>query len=244
MDNQNIDKDLSIVIPVYNEAGVIESVIRTLHEKVIKKIPNARLIIAEDGSTDGTKEILNNLKKVIPFILISGKERKGYTKAFKDALRTAETKLVFFSDSDGQHDPADIFKLLKEFKDNDIISGCKSIRRDSIHRIIISKAYNLLIYLLFGLKMNDIDSGFKLIKKEVIDNILNDVTSLNYCVMSEFILKAYMKGYKIKEIPITHYPRKSGATTIFTLTKLPLIIIKIIKGLLQIKFAYLKNKCI
>ena len=141
--------------------------------------------------------------------LISGRERKGYTKAFKDALSIAKTELIFFSDSDGQHDPTDVFKWLKEMDENDIVGGYKYPRRDPAYRIAISKIYNFLIYLLFGLKMRDIDSGFKVIKKKVIDSMLSEVTEMKYCVMSEFVLKAYLAGYRIGEVPVRHYPRKS-----------------------------------
>lgn len=229
---------LSIVIPVFNETAVIEGVVRDFYTKVVRDIPGARLIIAEDGSTDGTKEKLNSLSREIPFTLLSGRERKGYTKAFKDALRIAKTELIFFSDSDGQHDPADIFKLLKEMSGHDIVSGYKCPRRDPRHRIIISKFYNLLVWLLFGLKMKDIDSGFKLMKKQVIDNVLDDVVSFQHCVMSEFILKAYLRGYKIKEVPVNHYPRKTGSTSIFHPGRLPFIIVGLVHGLLKIKLSY------
>jgi len=242
MDNRNYTNGFSIILVVYNEAGVIENVIKDFYEEVVKKVPNAKLIIAEDGSTDGTKEILNALNKKIPFVSVSSNERKGYTKAFKDALRIANTELVFFSDSDGQHKPADVFKLLKEINENDIVSGYKFPRRDPIHRVIGSNIYNNLIYLLFGLKIKDIDSGFKLIKKKVIDNVLNEVTIFKYCVMTEFVLKAYFSGYKIKEVPVSHYPRKSSKSTIFTPKKLPLIIISIIKNLLEIKSEWAKRK--
>ena len=84
--------------------------------------------------------------------------------------------------------------------------------------------------------MQDIDSGFKLIRKKVINSVLDDVTDFDYCVMSEFILKAYLAGYRIKEVPVSHYPRESGMTTIFSPTKLPMIIIGLIENLLKIKF--------
>ncbi|MFC1590044.1 glycosyltransferase family 2 protein [Candidatus Omnitrophota bacterium] len=240
--DQYINCDLSIIIPVYNEARVIEKVIRCFYEKVVKKLPSAKLLIAEDGSTDGTKEVLRKLLQEIPFTLISGKERKGYTKAFKDALGIAETKLVFFSDSDGQQDPEDVFKMLSSINDFDIVSGYKSPRRDPFHRVFISWAYNFLIFLVFGIRLKDIDSGFKLIKKEVIDTVLKDVTSMKHCVMSEFILKAHLSGFSIKEIPVKHYPRECGTTSIFSPTKLPGIIISILINLLEIKFRYKKEE--
>lgn len=229
------EKKITVIILVYNEALVIKKVISDFYGKVVKRIPNTEFIISEDGSTDGTKEILQRLNKEIPFTLISEKERKGYTKAFKDALSIAKTELVFFSDSDGQHDPKDIFELLKEIDNSDIVSGYKYPRRDPVYRIIASKVYNFLIYLLFGLKMKDIDSGFKLIKKKVIDNVLNDVTNVKYCVMSEFILRAYLSGYKIKEIPVKHYCRAAGTSSIFSLTKLPAIIFQLIENLVKIR---------
>lgn len=238
----NIQNTLSIIIPVYNEAGVIEKVIDGFYEKVVKKIPGVKFIIAEDGSTDGTREILNRINKKVPFTLIINKERKGYTTAFKDALRIADTELVFFSDSDGQHDPEDIFKLLKEIGSSDIVSGYKSPRRDPVYRAILSKIYNFLFYLLFGLKTRDINSGFKLIKRQVIGVILGQVTTMEYCAMSEFILRAHLAGYKISEVPVTHHRRKSGETSIFGFRKLPFIIARIARDLFKIKLDLLKNQ--
>lgn len=236
----NNEHRLTIVIPVFNEEGVIKEVINDFYNKVLLKILNSELIIAEDGSTDNTKEILKELSKKVPFTLISSPERKGYTRAFKDALKLANSELIFFSDSDGQHDPSDIFKLLKEINDNHIVSGYKINRKDPLYRIFISNLYNFLIYLLFGLKMKDIDSGFKLIKKEVVNSVLKETVILDYCIMSEFILRAYLKGYKIKEVPVSHNFRRSGMTKIFSLSKLPFIVVKIIKGILEIKLAHLK----
>lgn len=243
-DRTSIKKAVSIIIPVFNEAEIIESVVRDFYIKIMQKNPEVEFIIAEDGSTDGTKEILKRLNKEVPFKLVSGKERKGYTRAFKDAVQLANKELVFFSDSDGQHEPNDLFKLLKEIDSNDIVSGYKLKRRDPFHRLLISKVYNFFIFLLFGLKMKDINSGFKLIKKDVIDDVLNDVINLKYCVVSEFILKSYLAGYKIKEVPIDHYPRKSGATVVFNPAKLPFIVFEMIKDILRMKVIFLtvKNK--
>ena len=238
----NNKDSLSIVIPVYNEIYVIKNVIRDFYEKVVEDNSGVKLIVLEDGSNDGTKEALNKLSKKIPFILISGKDRKGYTRAFKEALDIAKTKWVFFSDSDGQHNPEDIFKLIKETDNNDIIGGYKLPRRDPGYRIAMSKVYNFLIYLLFGFKVKDINSGFKLIKKEVIDNVLKDTTDFKHCVMSEFMLKAYLLGYKIKEVPVEHYARKFGTTNIFSPMKLPRIVGGIINNLFKLKFEYLRIK--
>lgn len=228
---------IGIVIPVYNEAAVIERVIRDFYEKVVRKIPGTTLTVAEDGSTDGTKEILAGLNKEIPFTLISAAARKGYTAAFKNALGAIAADWVFFSDSDGQHEPADLFKLLTEIDTNDIVSGYKQTRHDPLYRLVISKAYNLLIRALFRLKLKDIDSGFKLIKKSVIVAVLPEVGKFRHCVMSEFILRAHIKGYRVKEVAVIHYPRASGESAIFSPAKLPHIVWGLLKNLLELRFS-------
>jgi len=207
------DKKISVIIPVYNEAGVIEHVVRDFYEKVISKIPQAQFIVAEDGSTDGTKEILDRLKKELPLALVSSEKRKGY-----------------------------ISSLLQKIHDYDIVSGYKCPRRDRLHRIIISKGYNFIVWLLFGLHTKDIDSGFKLIKKKVIDDILKEPLCFDYCAMSEFILKAHLSGYRVTEVPVSHHPRQSGSTAIFTPGKLPGIMVGLVRKLLELKFKYPKKE--
>ncbi len=244
MDNQEKPKkaDFSLIMPVYNEAGVIEEVIKDLYVIVIKKKPDSKFIIMEDGSDDGTKDILKKLNQKIPFMLVSGKNRKGYTKAFKDALKMAKTEFIFFSDSDGQHNPCDVLRMLNEIDGFDIVSGYKYPRRDPFYRLVMSKIYNFLFFVLFGLKMKDINSGFKLIRKNVVDDILSDIQDMQHCVMSEFIIKSFLSGYKIKEIGVEHFPRKHGSTNIFNPAKLPFIIAGVIKSLVRIKLNYRKDQ--
>ena len=234
------DKEITIIIPVYNEVGIIEPVVRDFYEKVAKKIPRAQFIIAEDGSTDGTKEILNKLNKEIPFTLLSSDTRKGYSKAFYDAFKLVRTELVFFSDSDGQHEPNNVYRMLEKVDECDIVGSYKHPRRDPVHRVILSRSYNFLIRFLFGLKVRDINSGFKVIKKTVIDNILKEPLCFEYCAMSEFVLKAYLSGYKVVEIPVFHYPRKAGGSIIFTPSRLPGIIVGVLKRLLELKFKQIR----
>jgi len=236
------DKKITIIVPVHNEAGTIEHVVRDFYEKIAGKMPHAQFVIAEDGSTDGTKEILKKLQKELPFTLVSTATRKGYSKAFYDVLKLARTELVFFSDSDGQHEPSDVYKLLEKIGEYDIVGGYKHPRRDPAHRVILSRGYNFLIRFLFGLNMRDIDSGFKVIKKTVIDDVLKNPLRFDCCVMSEFVLKAHLSGYKITEVPVSHYPRKAGSSTIFTPGRLPGIIASVLRGLLELKIKQIRMR--
>lgn len=88
-------KQISLVILVYNEAEIIEKVINDFYNSVINKIPGSEFIVAEDGSTDGTKEILQRICQSIPIRLVCGDERKGYTRAMRDAFGLPENDLIF-----------------------------------------------------------------------------------------------------------------------------------------------------
>lgn len=233
---------ISIVIPVYNEVEVIEKVVRDFYEKVASKLEISEFIIAEDGSNDGTKEVLNRLKDEIPITLIMGDQRKGYTKAVKDALKLPRYDVIFFSDSDGQQEPNDFWKLMDCLEDNSIVVGYKHPRRDSFFRVSISKFYQLVNLCLFGIKLHDINCGYRLIKKQVLDDILDEVSLLPNFVSSEIILRAYLKGYKIKEIPVTHYPREFGESRGLPLKKIPVEVIKLLKGLFKLKMQHLRGK--
>ena len=228
-------RNLSVVMPVYNEASIIERVVRDYYDRIIRNSENSELIIVEDGSTDGSREILKDLQKSVPFVFLTADKRGGYTKAFKSGLQSADSHYILFTDSDGQHDPADYLKMLAGIEDCDIVSGFRNLRHDPLNRIILSRVFNFLIFVLFGIRVRDINSGFKLIKKRVIDSVLREVNVLDYCVMSEFILKAHLSGFKIKEIPVNHFRRMSGKTNIFDSGRLPFIIAKTMIGLLKIK---------
>ena len=165
-------KSLSVVIPVYNEAEVTEDVILGFYKHVINKYKDSVLIVAEDGSTDGTKEILKKLKKKIPMRLVMGDERKGYLRAVKDALMLADSDLVFFSDSDNTHDPRDFWKLMKNINGCDIATGVRKNRKDAFYRIFLSAAYNSIIRFVFGVDAKDTNVGFKLMRKEVAKDIV------------------------------------------------------------------------
>ena len=112
---------VSVVIAVYNEAETLEKEVRALYDVVLSKIPNSELIIAEDGSTDGSKEIINKLVKELGIIHSTSVERKGYTKALRDAFKIARSPLIFFSDTGNKHNAKDFWDLYPYTNDFDLV---------------------------------------------------------------------------------------------------------------------------
>src|SRR3989344_5090483 len=97
---------ISVVFPVYNEQDIIETTVRSYYNELKGKI-DFEMIVAEDGSTDGTKEILQRLKKELPIRVYMSNKRKGYQKAVIDSLKYPKHDWIFLVDSDYQYDPHD-----------------------------------------------------------------------------------------------------------------------------------------
>lgn len=231
-------KKISLVIPIHNEVEIIEKVVRGFHREVISKIPGSEFIIAEDGSTDGTKEVLNRLVKELPITVVSSNERKGYSKAVRDALKLPKNEIIFFSDSDDQHSPCDFWKLMPFIDDFDIVSGYKCPRSDAAFRLFISKVMNMLIFFIFGCFLRDINSGFKMFKKKSLNALLENYEGLDF-ISTELLIKAFLMKFNVAEVPVLHFERKFGESRGLPTSKLPIKISKLLAGLIKIKLRFL-----
>ena len=212
---------VSIVMLVYNEAEIIESVIREYYDKVYRKLPDAEFIVAEDGSTDGTKEILKRLSEELDIRLVSGEARKGYVKAYQDSIRLPQKEFIFFTDSSGKHFPEDFWSMYPLTQEYDIVSGYKVKRKDPFYRIVMTKVFNALVNLYFGTHFKDIDSGFKLIRREAMLDILQDHWICTDLISFEVMIRLAYRKYRIIEVPVRHRPRSNGESRGLPLKKIP-----------------------
>lgn len=227
-------RSVSIVLPVHNEKEVIEQVVHSLYKNVFLKLQDAEFVISEDGSNDGTKEILQRLQKEMPIRLVSSSERKGYAKAVKDALSLATKEVVFFLDSDGQHKDSDFWKMLPFIEDFDIVTGYKCPRVDPPFRLFISRVMNTLIFFMFGCFFRDINSGFKLFRKDALDTFLERYEGWDF-ISTELLIKAFLLKMKVAEVPVLHFVRKFGVSRALPASKLPGKIFKLLMDMLRMK---------
>lgn len=231
---------VSVILPAYNEAKIIGETVTAFYEEICHDLP-AEIIVAEDGSTDGTREILSSLKDDLPIVLLSSRERKGFAKALSDALRSCRGDWIFFSDSDGQYFPSDFWDLWEKRDGYDMVIGRKLHRSEAPHRTILAIGFHKIINALFGLDLHDADSGFRLIRKDVISSVLDRVEFLKYSFSAELTIRASLKGFRINEVPINHRGRKHGDTQIFKLYRVPMIVLKQLMGLIHLYVDALKN---
>jgi glycosyltransferase involved in cell wall biosynthesis len=220
---------VSIVMLVYNEAEVIEHVVRGYHAEIVQRLPSSEFIIAEDGSRDGTTQILERLRSELGVTLLHHDERRGYTRALRDALAHAKHDVIFFSDSDGQHDPRDFWRLAKQIPYCDMVIGFKQPRHDPLYRVVMSRIFNRLVGALFKFRFHDVNCGFRLIRRGLVIDLLRDEWQMRACTFTEFTIRAFYRGYAIREAPIRHLPRPFGVSRGVPLGGIPRSVLHILR---------------
>jgi glycosyltransferase involved in cell wall biosynthesis len=219
-----VTKPLSVVLVVYNEAETIEREVRAFLDRVVAKVPGAELIVAEDGSTDGTTEILQHLAAETGLFHLSGRERKGYKRAWLDAIAATGGEWVFFSDTGLKHDPGDFDALWAARHQADLIVGRKTDRQDELHRRLLTWSYNAYLRQRFSIgSVFDADSGFRLFNRRVVDLLARDPLQFRGLVASEMVLRTIQAGLRYQEVPIT-YRGRAGESRGVPTRRIPAII--------------------
>lgn len=209
-------EELSIFLPAYNEERNLETTVKNVVGAASKNVSNWELIIVNDGSKDDTKkiaEVLSNEDKRIR--VISHEVNKGYGASLKTGFYSSKYSWISFIDSDGQFDFGEIGRFIQKQKatNADLVIGYYNKRKASVTKILTSKIWEIVVYLLFGLKVKDIDCGFKLISKKVIDKIPKLESERGAFITSELLIKAKKEGFRFAEVGVTHYPRIGGEAT-------------------------------
>ncbi len=207
---------LSIFFPAYNEAAHIEEAIT----KALKIAPQVsekfEILVIDDGSKDRTGDIVSKISKSHPQVkLITHNPNKGYGEALKTGFYNSKYDWVAFTDADGQFDINELpsFIAAQHQTQADLVIGYYRKRAVSWRRKLNTKIWQQLVWLMFGLNVRDIDCGFKLINRRVTDTLPRLESGRGAFISSEFLIKARKAGFKIVEIPVTHYPRVAGKGT-------------------------------
>ncbi len=224
---------VTVLLPVYNEADTISTVLTEFDSTVVRPI-GAELLVCEDGSTDGSPKVLRDLSQKLNMRLVTCPDRKGYARAAQDGLSQVATPWVFFADSDGQYDPADFWKIWAARESYDMVIGRKVRRSERYYRVFLSKGFHLLAKAFTTIPLQDIDCGFRLIRRDVLERVLPEVRSLRYSFWAEFTIIAYRKGLRIAEVPVGHRPSLRGGTSIYSWNRLPKILVSQVLGLLRL----------
>lgn len=221
---------LSIFVPAFNEEGNIYACLKSLIEIADQITDTYEILVIDDGSTDQTKTIAENMQaKNSNIRVISHESNQGYGSALATGIKNCRYKYIFFTDADLQFDLSGLHSFLPHTSSYDAIIGYRYNRQDPLIRILNAKGWNLLVRLFFQLRVKDINCAFKLFKKDAIQKI--DILSKGAMASAEILIKLRRNDISILELPVKHKPRKWGSATGAKLS----VIMLAINELIQIK---------
>jgi glycosyltransferase involved in cell wall biosynthesis len=221
-----------VIIPVYNERNTILKILEKVKSVKIDKI-DKEIIIVDDFSTDGTREILESLKgKDEKLKIIFQKKHVGKGFAIRTALKFVEGEIVLIQDADLEYDPNEYPKLIEPILEGKakIVYGSRVLKKNPKASIIFyigGRFLSFLTNLLYGTNITDEPTGYKVFSTDVLKSI--DLKCLGFEFCPEVTAKVAKKGYKIYEVPINYNPRsikegkkirfKDALKAVFTLIK-------------------------
>ena len=191
--------NISFVFPMFNESLMIEETIRRISALAESICVDYELVIIDDASTDGSKDIVSRLATDDEHIkLIHLAVNTKFGGALNAGLRSAQKDIIVYTDSDLPAKEEDV-KLALEYLDKaDVVTAYSIVVKDPrIKRVIMSKVYNFLVRILFGLKIRDINSGLKIYKKEALKGL--DLKSRSPFIDVEIFAEVIKRGFKIAQ---------------------------------------------
>jgi glycosyltransferase involved in cell wall biosynthesis len=196
---------ISLVLPACDEAENIAAALRQARLELARMTKEFEIIVVDDGSSDATAALAARHPGVR---ILRHESNRGYGAALRTGLRAARLDWVCFTDADLQFDLADLQDLIEASADYDLVAGYRAPRRDPLRRVLLGRLWGLAVRLLLGLRVRDVDCAFKLFRREVIDAIA--IESVGAFVNTEILLRARSAGFRLREVPVRHFPRGAG----------------------------------
>ena len=202
-------KNISIIIPIFNEESSIEPLYREIVNSLSNISDRYEIIFIDDGSTDSTLTNINNLITIDNnIVLVQLNRNYGKSDALQEGFNIAKYDYIITMDGDLQDDPNEIENLINILDEGwDCVSGWKKNRKDPLSKTIPSYFFNTFISFFSGLKLHDFNCGIKVYKSNVIKN-LNIYGGLHRYIP----LLLHNNGYKVTECIVNHRPREHGKT--------------------------------
>jgi len=208
-------KDLSLVIPLYNEAENIGFSIEALIETLNRNDVNYELVLVDNGSLDSTNTLIKTIadkEKRVKVVEI--KKNQGYGWGIMNGLRQAEGEFIGYMCGDGQVKTEDVMATIKEAqsKKYDLVKVHRIYRHDGLKRKLITFIYNIMMQLFFKIGTWDVNGTPKIFRRDLLDKF--DIKSREWFIDAEIMIKTRMLKLKMSEVPISFFPRSKGKSNI------------------------------
>ncbi len=208
---------VSVVLPAHNEARILEPAVVEI-TKILNEYSGAyEIVIAEDGSTDGTDKKADELsKRLLAVRHLHSKKRLGRGKALKNAFQQSTGEILVYMDVDLATDVRQLKELIESIDKEgyDFATGSRLLPESNVERSgtrsITSKIYNFMVRAVLGSRVKDHQCGFKAFRRDSLLQLLEEVEAIHWFWDTELLVRAHRRGFRIKEIPVLW---KSGRET-------------------------------
>lgn len=212
---------LTILFPAYNDENTIGGLVADAFLVCPELAHQFKVIVVNDGSQDGTAQVLESLKTCYGDLLciITHKKNRGYGGALRSGFAANVYDWLFYTDGDGQYDVKQLPRLVNAWSPNlDVVNGYIAKRHDAWHRRFIGKCYNGLLHAMFKLPIRDIDCDFRLLRGSLLKQL--NLMSISGTICIEMIVKLKELGAQFAETEIQHFPRLHGRSQFFQVNHL------------------------
>jgi len=211
-----MNQGISVFFPAYNDEASIAGLVGDALALLPSLTDDFEVIVVNDGSTDGTAAVLDELARADSHLRVIRHEvNRGYGAALRTGFASATKELIFYTDGDGQYDVRELARLRPLLADGvDIVNGYKVQRADGWQRKAIGAVYNGLAHLLFSIPIRDVDCDFRLLRRRAVEGVELVSSSGSICV--ELVHKLHCAGCIFAEAPVQHRPRRHGRSQFFT----------------------------
>jgi glycosyltransferase involved in cell wall biosynthesis len=206
-------EELSIFFPFWNEENNIKRVVEVAMPVANSVAKQWEILIIDDGSSDNTLKIAKELEKKHANIhTISLHPNRGYGAALRAGFENAKYEYIVFTDGDLQFDFSEVDGFIEKIEEADIVIGFRKKRRDHLMRHVLMLLLKFWDFIFFRFYFRDIDCGFKMFRKSALEQIM-PLRSEGAMITTEILAKAKAKKLRVKQVGVSHYPRKFGESS-------------------------------
>ena len=206
---------VSAMFPCYNDATTIARLVDEVHRALEPLTAALEVIVVNDGSSDGSREVLDDLAATRSWLRpIHHDRNRGYGGALISGFTAAQHDWIFYTDGDGQYDASEAALLVPLATDDvDVVQGFKLGRGDSWYRKVIGRVYHHTVKLLFRLPVRDTDCDFRMFRRGLV--VAHPLVSTSGVICVEMMRGFAAQGARFVETPVHHYRRPSGRSQFF-----------------------------
>lgn len=212
-----MSRSISVFVPMYNEE-VNAGILLPMLQKTLRQLTeDYEIVVVDDASRDRTVSLVEDYAERDPRIrLIRHPENRGYGATLRTGFLSVTKDIVLYTDADVPIDLNILLQVVPEMDRHPVIIGYRIDRADTFKRWLFSKIYNLLLRLLFRVRVRDVNFSFKVFRKEIVDQFKDRLQSESVFIDGEILIWLVRLGIPLREWPVEYTPRKFGLSTLGT----------------------------